>query len=190
VVLAGVPAEATVVSDAEVLAPSVDSHLPQSTALVWRQALPSALWAILIATILTAVTLGSLGLGMVIAGALSVVLYRRHKPDAHLTAGMGAKLGAFTGALGCAMLLAILAVAVGVFHAGGRIHQAVLEGVQQVLSRSPDPQKEQVLEIFKTSDGFALMLTLGMIVMCIACVFFSSAGGALSAVLLRRKQRP
>ncbi len=127
---------------------------------------------------------------MVVAGALSIVLYRRYQPDVHLTAGIGAKLGAFTGVLGSGAMLAALAVATGIFHAGGRLHQAFMEAVQQYIARSPDQQKEQVLEILKTSDGFALMLTLGLIVTCIACVVFSSAGGALTAVLLRHKRRP
>ena len=148
--------------------------------------MPSALWSLLLATILTAATGGAPGLGMLVAGAVCVMLYRRHKPDTHLNAGMGAKLGAFTGVLGCALLLVTLAMAVGVFHAGGRIHQAVLEFVQQALSSSPAQKREQTLEILKTADGLALMV----IGICIACVLFSSAGGALGAFLLRHKRKP
>ncbi len=190
VALADVVAETPVAHDAEVLAPPAAASAPPSTAIVWRHAFSSAMLAVLLAGILTALTRGSLGLGMVVAGALSVVLYRRYQPDAHLTAGMGAKLGAFTGALGSGIALAALAVAAGVFHAGGRLHQAFMEAVQQYIARSPDPQKEQVLEILKTSDGFAMMMTMGLILVFLACLAFSSAGGAVTAVLLRRKHRP
>ena len=37
---------------------------------------------------------------MLAAGFLSVMLYRRRCPATHVTAGMGARLGALTGGLG------------------------------------------------------------------------------------------
>ena len=46
-----------------------------------------------------------------------------------------------------------------------------------------------MLEYLKTPQGLALMMVLGLIVMGLAFLIFSSLGGALAAALLRRKDR-
>jgi hypothetical protein len=155
----------------------------------WSQALPSVAWAVLLAAVLTLVTFGSLGLGMLVAGALSVVLYRRRHPNLNLSAWAGARLGALTGALGFGVLLTGLAIAVVGFHFGAKLHDLMITALEQYVTRNPTPQSQQMIELFKTSEGFALMATFGVILTFFACVAFSSAGGALSAVLFRRKNR-
>jgi len=155
----------------------------------WSRALPSVAWAVTIAGVLTLFTFGSLGLGMLVAGAISVVLYRRTRPGSNLTTWAGARLGALTGAMGFGVILFGLAVAIFGFHAGARIHDLLLNAMEQYVARHPAPQSQQVIELFKTSDGFALMMTMGLILTFLACVAFSSAGGALSAFFFRRRHR-
>jgi hypothetical protein len=46
-----------------------------------------------------------------------------------------------------------------------------------------------VLEYLKSPQGLALMMVLGFVMMGLAFLIFSSLGGALAAVLLRRKDR-
>ena len=88
----------------EVAVEQYTSHAPpQTSALEWPQALPSAGIALLAAIFLIFLGMPA-GLGMLAAGFLSVVLYRRRCPAVHLTAGMGARLGALTGGLGFAAL--------------------------------------------------------------------------------------
>jgi hypothetical protein len=126
---------------------------------------------------------------MLVAGALAVVLYRRRHPSLNLSAWTGARLGAATGALGFGVLLVGLGVAVLGFHAGPKIHDAMIAALEQYVARNPTPQSQQVIELFKTSDGFALMATFGLLLTLLACVAFASAGGALSALLFRRKNQ-
>jgi len=127
------------------------------------------------------------GLGMLAAGFLSVVLYRRGCPLDHLSAGIGARLGALSGALGFGALLAVLAV-VAAFRPG-QIRTSLLNAVQEYAARNSDPRMQQVLELFKTPEGFAVMMALGLAMTFVAFLTFSSLGGVIGAVLLRRKDR-
>jgi hypothetical protein len=128
------------------------------------------------------------GLGMLAAGFLSVVLYRRRCPATHLTAGMGARLGALTGALGFGVLAAILALWTAV-RSGKEIHDALLNYIQQYAAHSSDPHMQQVMEIFNTPEGFTFIMILTLIMTLIAFTIFSSLGGAVGAFLLYRKDR-
>lgn len=155
----------------------------------WAQALPSAGIAGLVAAILMLIPLGAFGLGMLAAGALSVLLYRRRNPGANLTPGMGARLGATSGALGFGIFAIFTAVEVLVFHSGGELHAALVQAVQQSAARTSDPQALQLLEYLKSPPGLAVVMAVGLGVMLAAFLIFSSLGGALGAVLLRRKNR-
>jgi hypothetical protein len=125
---------------------------------------------------------------MLAAGFLSVVLYRRRCPATHLTAGMGARLGALTGALGFGVLAAILALWTAV-RSGKEIHDALLNYIQQYAAHSSDPHMQQVMEIFNTPEGFTFIMILTLIMTLIAFTIFSSLGGAVGAFLLYRKDR-
>jgi hypothetical protein len=149
--------------------------------------LPSAGIALLAAILLIFLGMPA-GLGMLAAGFLSVVLYRRRCPTTHLTAGMGARLGALTGGLGFAALAAILALWT-TFRSGKQIHDALLNYIQQYAARSSDPHMPQVLELFNTPAGFTFIMILTLIMTLLAFLIFSSLGGALGAFLLHRKGR-
>jgi hypothetical protein len=178
------PAGAT----SEVAIEQYTSHAPPLTsALDWPQALPSAGIALLAAILLIFLGMPA-GLGMLAAGFLSVVLYRRRCPTTHLTAGMGARLGALTGGLGFAALAAILALWT-TFRSGKQIHDALLNYIQQYAARSSDPHMPQVLELFNTPAGFTFIMILTLIMTLLAFLIFSSLGGALGAFLLHRKER-
>lgn len=164
------------------------SHAPVSSALEWHHALPSAGIALLAAILLIVIGMPA-GLGMLAAGFLSVVLYRRRCPATYLTAGMGARLGALTGALGFGVLAAILALWTAV-RSGKEIHDALLNYIQQYAARSSDPHMQQVMEIFNTPEGFTFIMILTLIMTLIAFTIFSSLGGAVGAFLLHRKDRP
>jgi len=127
------------------------------------------------------------GLGMLAAGFLSVVLYRRSCPLDHVSAGVGARLGALSAALGFGTLAAVLAL-LAVFRPG-QIRASLLNAVQEYAARNPDPRMQQVLELFKTAEGFAVMMVLGLAMTFAAFLIFSSLGGVIGAVLLRRKDR-
>jgi hypothetical protein len=163
--------------------------IPQIATVQWSYALPAATLAGLIAAVLMLIPVGAFGLGMLAAGALSVMFYRRRNPAGTVTPGMGARLGALSGVLGFGIFAIFTAIEMLVFHSGAQLRDALLQAIQQSAARSSDPQAQQVLEYLKSPQGLALMMVLGLIVMGLAFLIFSSLGGALAAALLRRKDR-
>lgn len=162
---------------------------PGSASIQWSQGLPSAALAGLIAAGLMFIPLGAFGLGMIAAGVLAVLFYRRRNPLGSLTPGIGARLGALSGILGFGMFGIFTAVEVLVFHSGGELRAALLEAVQQSVARTSDPQARQMLDYLKSPPGLALVMALGLAVMFVFFLILSSIGGALGAVLLRRRER-
>ncbi len=161
-----------------------------TTAIYWPQALPAAAVAGLVAAVLALVPLGGFGLGTLSAGFLSVLLYRRRNAVFNPTAGAGAKLGALSGALAFAFLTVFLALRAAFFNTSAQIRQTMIEAVEQSAARSSSPQQaQQALEFLRTPAGFAVMLVVGLITMFVIFLIFSSVGGAIGAVLLRRKDR-
>jgi hypothetical protein len=133
--------------------------------------------------------LGPFGLWMVVAGILSVLFYRRRNTAAELTPGMGAKLGAVSGTIGFGLMSILMTASLLVKGAGGDLRAAMLQKINEAAARSPDPQVQQMFEYFKTPAGLALIIVMGLVVMFVIFLVLSAAGGALGAVLLRRKQR-
>lgn len=170
----------------EVVIEKYTSHAtPLPFALEWAQALPSAGIALLVATFIIAVSRSTV-LGMLAAGFLSVVLYRRRCPATPVTVGMGTKLGAITGALGFGVVAAALALWTA-FRSGKEIHDAFLNYFQQNAAQGSDPRVQQVLELFNTSEGFTFIMIFSLIMTLVAFLIFSSLGGAIGAFLLHRK---
>jgi hypothetical protein len=176
-------------SDLEVKTTGSHANSPQIAALQWSYALPAAALAGLIAAVMMLIPVGAFGLGMLAAGALSVMFYRRRNPVANVTPGAGARLGALSGILGFGIFAIFTAIEMLVFRSGGQLRDALLQAIQQSAARSSDPQAQQVLEYLKSPQGLALMMVLGFVMMGLAFLIFSSLGGALAAVLLRRKDR-
>ncbi|MGA8490903.1 MAG: zinc ribbon domain-containing protein [Terriglobales bacterium] len=186
--VAGSTSLAPVATPDGTLETSAPYTLALQSGVEWHRALPSAGIA-LVAGIFIIVISKSTGLGMLTAGFLSVVLYRRRCPLTHFTTGMGARLGALTGGLGFGILAAILALWAA-FRSGKQIHDAFLIYLQQSAAHSSDPRVQQVLDLFNTPDGFTFIMILALLMTLVGFVIFSSAGGALAAFLLYRKERP
>ncbi len=161
---------------------------PLTTRIEWSQALPATALAGLIAAVLMMTPLAIFGLGMLIGGSLSVVFYRRRIPVANVTPGMGARLGMVSGILGGGIFAALLSIGTILFHAWDTIRGKLIEVVEQTAARNPDPQAQQALEFFKSSDGIVLLLATAVIGTLVAFVIFSGLGGAMGAALLRRKE--
>jgi len=162
---------------------------PGLTAIDWSRAFPATALAGLIAAVLMMTPLAAFGLGMMIGGILSVVFYRRRNPVANITPGMGSRLGMASGVLGGCIFAMLLAAGTVVLHAWDQIHQKVIDLVEQTAARNLDPQAQQAMEFFKTDQGIALLVMSALVGTLVAFVIFSALGGALGAVLLRRKQR-
>lgn len=163
-------------------------YLP-SGGIHWSRALPSATLAGLIAAVLMFIPLGAFGLGMIAAGVLAVLFYRRRDPGENLSPGAGARLGAVSGVIGFAIFSVFTAVEVLIFHSGGELRAALIEAVEQSAARASDPQAQQILDYLKSPPGLALVMGAGLVVMFFIFIIFSSLGGALGALLLRRKDK-
>ena len=186
------PPEAEKATIAEALDSQLPAYgnLPQINVWVWPAAVRSAAQAGLIAAALMAIPLGaSFGLGMLAAGFLAVLFYRRRVLLANLTSGLGLRLGALSGLFGFGIFGALSAMEVAVFHSGGELRSALMQAVEQAASRNTEPQAQQMLEYLKTPSGLALVMVFGMVVMFFLFVILSSMGGLLGAMMLRRKER-
>jgi len=172
-------------------AESIDySFQPDAPSLHWSQALPAAATAGLVAAISMLLPFGALGLGIFAGGYVSVRLYQRRVPAAMPTSGMGARLGAVSGVLGFVYFTIFTAIEVLVFHSGGELHDALIQAVQQSISRTSDPQAQQALQYLKSPPGLALVMTMGLVLMFVLFLVFASVGGVLGAARWRRSPRP
>jgi hypothetical protein len=183
------PAAATPAANIPVL-PTLYSRSPGIDVVEWSEALPAAAKAGLIGAILMVTPFGILGLGMVTAGILAVLFYRRRLPHAALTTGLGVRLGALSGVLGFGMLMVLVTLGTTIFHFGPQVHQKILEAVEQAAARSSDPQAQQAVELMKTPEGLALFLVFAIVLTLIACLIFSVLGGTIGTALLKRKEQP
>jgi hypothetical protein len=141
-----------------------------------------------IASILMLFPLGAFGLGMILAGVLSVIFYRWRNPGQTVTPGGGARLGAVSGLLGFVMFLCLAAISVSV-AGGAELRKTLAQAVEQSASRAADPQSQRVLEFLRTPQGLVAIMIAGLAVAFVAFLILTSLGGALGAVLLRRKAR-
>jgi hypothetical protein len=157
--------------------------------LQWSHALVPTLLAGLISSFLMLFPLGAFGLGMILAGVLSVVFYRWRNAGADLTPGMGARLGAISGVIGFVMFLFYTAISATVLGGGPQLRQALTQAIEQSASRATDPQAQRVMEFFRTPQGLATVMIAGIAFAFIAFLLLSTLGGALGAALLRRKPR-
>jgi hypothetical protein len=107
---------------------------------------------------------------------------------AHVTAGMGARLGALTGTLGFGVVGVTLALWT-VFRSGKDIHDAFVTYIQQNAGQSGDPRFQQVIDLLNTPDGFTLIMIFTLLMTLVAFAIFGSIGGAIGAFLLHRKER-
>jgi hypothetical protein len=64
-----------------------------------------------------------------------------------------------------------------------------VEALQQAAARSNDPQVQAAFEQFKTPQGIALMMVLGVVVLFVISIAAGSVAGALTGAVLGRKRR-
>jgi hypothetical protein len=133
--------------------------------------------------------LGALGLGMLIAGLLSVVFYRWRNAGADLTPGMGARLGAASGIFGFLMLLIFTSISATSPEGRSQMRKLLVGVVEQAAARATDPKAQHAMDFFRTPQGRVAIMVLLMAFAFVAFLISSTLGGALGAALLRRKPR-
>ena len=157
-------------------------------AIQWGLALRTTLTAGVIGAFLMVTPFGVFGLGMLIAGAVSVFLYRRRNPWANLTTGVGAKLGIASGFFGSIIFAWIVALLVLVFHGGEQLRAVIIQALDQSAARNPDPEAQQVFQYLKTPQGLATAAIFLALFMFVFFVALGGVGGAIGAMVARRKE--
>jgi hypothetical protein len=153
----------------------------------WSRAITPAVMAGVIAFLMVPFFFGAFGLGMILAGILSVVFYLWRSPGTSVSPGTGFLLGALSGFVGFLIVL-FFAVSATIMGGGSPLRQAM----QQAVARSPqasDPQSRQLLEMIQTQQGLLIIIIGCMVVAFFIMVVLTGLGGAMGAYLLRRKPR-
>jgi zinc-ribbon domain len=161
-----------------------------ATRVQWPRALRVCAVAALVSLVIIALRLMVPLLAVFGAGCLAVILYRYRNPAWQAGVRSGAQLGAVTALLSSGVIGIFSAIAFAVLQAGGQARQQVLDALQQVATRSSDPQVQAALDLLKTSDGLGNKLVLALIVFFLISVAAGSLAGALTSTFIGRRKRP
>jgi len=117
-------------------------------------------------------------------------MYGKTVPNGRITTGQGAALGAITGFFSFLFYLIVLMATMT--FGRGKMMQAMKEAMQLSMANNPDPNAQkmlqQMMQYFNTPEGFAIILTMAIIVIFVFFIFLCMAGGAISAKLSRRSR--
>jgi hypothetical protein len=161
-----------------------------STGIEWRKAFRACGVAALVAVVVTAVRLMVPPLAVLGAGSLAVILYRGRNQDWKINARSGVQLGALTGLLFSAISAVFAGLTVGLLQAGGQTRQAMLDALQQLATRSHDPQVQAALDLLRTREGMANKLLVGIVILALVSIAVGSIAGALTGAFFGRRNHP
>ena len=169
----------------------------------WKPAVRAALIVAIPAGVIVS-PLGLFGLfWMGAAATWAVALYLRSQRPAWITAGAGARIGLVTGLLGgwtaAASTATTLFALRFIFHQGGNIDNFWQTQVsdkinQQFQMAGLDAQSaaaaQSTVKLLNSSEGHAGLTFFIILMLALALVVFSTAGGALGARLMGRRRQP
>ncbi len=194
------PLPTTAPHDLGQLSPSAiqNGSVPAANRIQWSRALTSVSKAAGIAGVLSLAPRISVlcCLWLPLGGMLAVWFYQRANPALRVTAGMGFRLGAVTGAF--AYVVYIVVSAAELLVARFALHQNIAEelrttfikALEQGAARNPTPEAQQMLKSFSTPEGMAIAITLGLVLMFVAFIIFCSLGGAAGSAMFGQKETP
>lgn len=161
-----------------------------SAGIEWSQGLRACAVAALVSLVVMALRLMVPLLAILCAGCLAVILYRHRHPVWKANARSGARLGAVTALFSSAVMAVFSAASFAVLQTGGQVRQQVLDALQQMVSRSNDPQMQATLDLLKQPEGLGTKLILAMAGFFLLSIAASSLAGALTGAFLGRRNRP
>jgi len=129
------------------------------------------------------------GLGMVLTGILAVVLYHRAERR-NLGVGRAARLGAVAGAIAFATIALLTVLSVIVFSAQQQFHELMLKALEKSVANQSGPDVQSFLETIHTTQGFEIVLGIGMVGAVLLSMLFSATGAMIGSVLFRDRNRP
>jgi len=125
---------------------------------------------------------------MVVAGALSVRFYRSRMPEAGISHGMGARLGAVSGLLGFFFYSVPQAFRLAFFPLGGSVRLAMQKAIEQSAAQSPDPKAQEIMRNLMSPGALAAFLTVLVVLFLLIFLVCSGLGGAIGASIWGSKQ--
>jgi hypothetical protein len=153
-------------------------ELPAGSKIDWWSALPAIILAMLVAALITVALVGSVAIGLLICGVLSVFFYRQRNKMAQITRWVGARLGAASGILSFGIVTAALSGKLG-------FHKVIAQILQMALDRTPDPAARQNLQDMVSQHPHAFVVSL-VISAIMIFLMFTSLGGVIGAALVNR----
>jgi hypothetical protein len=160
------------------------------TGIEWRRAFRACAMAAAVSSLVMSLGLMVPPLAGLGSGCLAVILYHRRNPVSIGNARSGAQLGALSGLLFFGVWSVFKALTTDLFHAGGELHQKMLDAVQQAASRATDPDVKAYFDRMKTPEGLATMLILSIVFFLLISIAAGSLGGALTGAFFSRRNRP
>jgi zinc-ribbon domain len=176
------------IDQAAVASPPRSPALP--TQIDWPRAFRTCSIAALISILVMSLRLVVPLLALLGAGFFAVAFYRYRSPTWKVNARSGAQLGAVTGLLSSGIAAIFSAIVFAVLQSGGQVRQQVLETLQQVASRSSDPEVQVTLDLLKHPEGLASKLVLATLGFLLLSVAAGSLAGALTGAFFGRRNRP
>jgi hypothetical protein len=159
--------------------------VPQAPAGIdWR----AARTGILIAGLLMGVaTMFPLGFLLIIpGGALAVSRYQQKRGSyGKVPPSDGAKIGAVAGLVGYVVFAILAGIMFMAYPA--TVREPINLAIERAQTQNSDPTVQQIYQSFATPQGMALLLTIIMVIFFVTFLVFSSAGGAISAAISRRR---
>ena len=157
----------------------------------WRAAnLAAGLGALTALIVAVATGLPQLGFfaWMVGGGMLTVVIYRRRQHLGHITARIGARLGAMAGLMGFVIFALLSLVQMLALRGTGQLQSAFQQALKTSAAHSGNPEAQQLMQQFLTPEGMRTLIILGIILMLVLFVALSSLGGAFAAALSGKRE--
>ena len=124
---------------------------------------------------------------MILAGALAVRFYRRRRPEAAISPGMGARLGVVSGMVGFSSYGVLQSLRLALFHGGGEVREAMQKAIEQSAARSPDPAAQDMARNLLSPVGLAAIFTVVVVIILLIFLVLSSLGGAIGASIWGNK---
>ena len=121
-------------------------------------------------------------------GMLTVVIYRRRQHLGHVTASIGARLGAMAGFMGFVIFALLSLVQMLALRGTGQLQSALQQALKTSAERSGNPEAQQLMQQFLTPEGMRTLIILGIVLMLVLFVALSSLGGAFAAAVSGRRQ--
>jgi len=159
-----------------------------SALIDWRRAFRLCVVSALVSVGMMSVRVIGPLIAVFAAGFLAVALYYRGRPSFTANAPSGAKIGALTGVLSSGISAIFFGIFIAIMQAGGDLRREMLDRLQQLASRSNDPQVQATFDLLKTPEGLT-KLVLGMMGFFLISIAAGALAGALTGAALGRRNR-